>query len=44
MHDNDDDDDADDADATGERSRVHSKASLTLEILGDTRTINTRHR
>ena len=31
-------------DATGERSRVHSEASLTLEILEDTRTTNTRHR
>ena len=27
-----------------ENSRVHSKASLTPEILGDTRTTNTRHR
>ena len=31
-------------DATGERSDVHSEASLNLEILGDTRTSNTRHR
>ena len=27
-----------------ERSRVHSEASLTPEIFGDTRTTNTRHR
>ena len=40
MHDDDDDDDDDDR----ENSRVHSEASLTPEILGDTRTTNTRHR
>ena len=36
----------DDADHTKmiENSRVHGEASLTLEILGDTRTTNTRHR
>ena len=27
-----------------ERSRVHSQAGLTLEIFGDIRTTNTRHR
>ena len=27
-----------------ERSRVHSEVSQTPEILGDTRTTNTRHR
>ena len=31
-------------DDTDQRSRVHSKASLTLEITEDTRTTNTRHR
>ena len=31
-------------DDTDQRSRVHSEASLTPEILGDTRTTNTRHR
>ena len=40
---------ADDGDAntqieTDQRSRVHSEASLSLEIFGDTRTTNTRHR
>ena len=36
----------DDADHTKviENSRVHSEASQTPEILGDTRTTNTRHR
>ena len=39
----------DDADVDTERERetsgaVHSKASLTLEIFGDRRTTNTRHR
>ena len=32
------------ADATGERSRVHSKANQAPEFLGDTRTTNARHR
>ena len=38
--------DDDDADHTKmiEDNRVHSEASLTPEILGDTRTTNTRHR
>ena len=31
-------------DVTDQRSRVHSEASLTLEITEDTRTTNTRHR
>ena len=46
MHDDDDDDDDDDADHMKmiENCRVHSEASLTPEILGDTRTTNTRHR
>ena len=38
------DDDANTQMVTGQRSRVHSEASLTLEIFGDTRTTNTRHR
>ena len=42
MHD-DGDDDADHMKMI-ENSRVHSEASLTPEILGDTRTTNTRHR
>ena len=29
---------------TDHRSRVHSEANLNLEILGDRRTSNTRHR
>ena len=44
MHDDDDDDDADVMVMKNERSRVHREASLTPEILGDTRTTNTRHR
>ena len=44
MHDYDADDDDADHMKTIENSRVHSKASLTPEILGDTRTTNTRHR
>ena len=38
------DDNANTQIVTGQRSRVHSTASLTLEIFGDTRTTNTRHR
>ena len=39
----------DDVDSDSERERktsgaVHSEASLTLEIFGDTRMTNTRHR
>ena len=44
MHSNCNDDDSGDDDNTDQRSRVHSEASLTLEILGDTRTTNARHR
>ena len=36
--------DADTQIETDYRSRVHSEANLTLEIIGDTRTTNTRHR
>ena len=41
--------DNDDADSDTKREReisgaVHSEASLTLQIFGDTRTTNTRHR
>ena len=38
------DDDANTQIVTDQRSGVHSKASLTLEIFGDTRRTNTRHR
>ena len=38
------DDDANTQIVTDQRSRGHSKASPTLEIVGDTRTTNTRHR
>ena len=38
------DDDANTHIVTDQRSRVYSEASLTLEIIGDTRTTNTRQR
>ena len=42
MHDDDDDDS--DTERERDSGAVHSEASLTLEIFGDTRTTNTRHR